>query len=83
MYTVCTTVQDSTTLSKPSAIRNAFMPPATWRALASANPTATSRAVARPHHHQLGDGRAGSSRFANWAVTPGSSRHADFQTQTR
>src|SRR6266536_5817684 len=78
MNTVCTTVQDSTTLTTPRAIQYAFMPPVAWLALTSAKPTTPSMAVPAPTSSATA--LLGSSRFASRAVLPGSRRQTALQT---
>ncbi|HEY0934796.1 MAG TPA: hypothetical protein VGD91_13765 [Trebonia sp.] len=67
---MCTTVQDSTTLSRPSPKRYAFIPPAAWPALSSAKPTAPSIAVPAPRTTSSATAALGSSRCASAATHP-------------
>src|ERR1700745_2034618 len=83
MNTVCRTVQDSTTLSTPRAIRDAFVPPVVWLARTRANPTAPSMAVPAPTITSSATALLGSSRFASRAVLPGSRRQTALQADPR
>ena len=59
MYTVCTTVQDSTTLSKPSVIRYALVLPAAWARLGEREAYRDELGYSRVYHDEFGDGGAG------------------------